>query len=262
MFRGFHYEPWTPQQLVWPIIDRSHYRFQRGSCQICLHSRYSRCSSFILSRYRALLVSAGLSILLLSTNTTEDTTELWGVDDSASSASIGVDLSCLVRLLLELSLESTLAPRRLDRGLVAKQGGIAVESKGNWTVSSSTDSSVFMCLWKTPFSRIIRKRSLHHVCHVQQSNGEHAPLLYLSHYLINVAHLLIHFHRVLVGPHIVGDIANREYRGIQINPQLLKNVTHFLVTFLDSPLDTSLVPFIRVTVCIFVITNIFSDVNI
>ena len=90
----------------------------------CLHSRFSRSSSIILPRYRARLVSAGLSILLSSTTSTEDTTELWSVDDSASSASIGVDPGCRVRLLLELYLESTFAPRRLDRGLVAKNGGI------------------------------------------------------------------------------------------------------------------------------------------
>ena len=99
----------------------------RASANSCLHSRSSSSNSFIFSRYRDRLVSAGLSTLLLSTTTTEDTTELWGVDDSASSASISVEPGNLVRLLLELSLESTLAPRRLDRGLVAKKRGVGVD---------------------------------------------------------------------------------------------------------------------------------------
>ena len=99
----------------------------RASANSCLHSRSSRSNSFIFSRYRVRLVSAGLSTLLLSTTTSEDTTELWGFDDSASSTSIGVEPGNLVRLLLELSLESTLAPRRLDRGLVAKKGGVGVD---------------------------------------------------------------------------------------------------------------------------------------
>ena len=94
----------------------------RTSANSYLHSRSSRSNSFTFSRYRVRLASAGLSTLFFSTTTTEDTTELWGVDDSASSRSIGVEPGNLVRLLLELSLESTLAPRRLDRGLVVSQG--------------------------------------------------------------------------------------------------------------------------------------------
>ena len=97
----------------------------RVSANSCLHSRSSRSNSFILSRYRVRLVSVGLSTLLLSTTTTEGTTELWVVDDSASSESIGVDTGSLVRLLLELSFESSPTPRRLDRGLVAKKGSWA-----------------------------------------------------------------------------------------------------------------------------------------
>ena len=60
----------------------------RTSANSCLHSRSSRSNSFTFSRYRVRLASASFSTLLLSTTTTEDTTELWGVDDSASSASI------------------------------------------------------------------------------------------------------------------------------------------------------------------------------
>ena len=63
----------------------------RASSNSCLLSRSSRPNSFTFSRYRVRLASAGLSTLFLSTTTTEDTTELWGVDDSASSASIGVE---------------------------------------------------------------------------------------------------------------------------------------------------------------------------
>ena len=118
----------------------------KASANSCLHSRCSRSNSFIFSRYRVRLVSAGLSTLLLSTTTTEDTTEFWGVDDHASSASIGVEPGNLVRLLLELSLESTLAPRRLDRGLVAKKGGVGGGPKVNWAVSSRSVSSALMCL--------------------------------------------------------------------------------------------------------------------
>ena len=124
----------------------------RASANSCLHSRSSRSISFILSRYRVRLVSVGLSTLLLSTTTTEATTELWDVDDSASSASIGIEPGSLVRLLLELSLESTLAPRRLDRGLMAKKGGVWGGPKVNWAVSSRSASSVLMCLWKTLFN--------------------------------------------------------------------------------------------------------------
>ena len=99
----------------------------RASANSCLHSRSSRSSSFTFSRYLVRLVSAGLSTLLLSTTTTEDTTELWGVGDVASSASIGVDPGNLVRLLLELSLESTLAPRRLDSFLRQGKGDLELD---------------------------------------------------------------------------------------------------------------------------------------
>ena len=120
----------------------------RASGNSCRHSRSYRSNYFMLSRYRVRLVSVGLSTLLLSTTTTEDTTELWVVDDSASSASIGVDPGSLVRLLHELSLESTLTPR----DLVAKKGGIGGGPKASWDNSSGSASSVFMCLWKTPFN--------------------------------------------------------------------------------------------------------------
>ena len=190
---GSTIKSWTPQLLEWPITDWFHYRLQRESavsivlslekcaswafnqstqwCRLksscdtflsprtsansCLHSKSSRSNSFILSSYRILLASVGLSTFLLSTTTTEDTNELWGVDDSASLASIGVDPGCLVRLLLEMSLESTLVPRRLDRGLRAKKGGIGGEPKVNWAVSTRSDSSEFMCLWKTPFNHSV-----------------------------------------------------------------------------------------------------------
>ena len=122
----------------------------RVSANSCLHSRSS--SSFIFSRYRVRLVSAGLSTLLLSTTTTEDTTELWGVDNSASSASIGVEPGNLAWLLLGLYLESTLAPRRLDRGLVSRKGGLGGGPNVNWAVSSRSASSAVMCLWKTLFN--------------------------------------------------------------------------------------------------------------
>ena len=99
-----------------------------------------------------LLKISRLSTLMLSTTTTEDTTELWGVDDSASSASIGVEPCNLVRLLLEPSLVSTLAPRRLDRFLVARKGGSGGGPNVNWAVSSRSASSALMCLWKTSFN--------------------------------------------------------------------------------------------------------------
>ena len=124
----------------------------RAFANSCLHSRSSRSNSFIFSRYRVRPVSAGLSTLLLSTTTTEDTAELWGVDDFACSASIGVEPGNLVRLLLELSLESTLGPRRLDRGLLARKGGVGGGSNVNWAVSSRSASSALMCLWKTLFN--------------------------------------------------------------------------------------------------------------
>ena len=124
----------------------------RSSANSCLHARSSRSRSFTLSRYRALLASHGLSVFLLSTTTTEDTTELWGVDDSASSPFIGVAPSCLLLLLLELSLESVLPLKRSDKNLAAKKGGIGGRPQVNWPVSSTSDSRRFMCLWKTPFS--------------------------------------------------------------------------------------------------------------
>ena len=150
---------WTfNQSTQWCLLKSSCETFlsPRTSAYSCLHSNSSRSNSFTLSRYRVLLVSAGLPAFLLSTTTTEDTTELWGVDDSASSASIGVDRSCLVRLLFELSLESILAPRRPDRGLVAKkEGTYRGGPKMNWAVSSKSDSRMFMCLWKTSFSHSV-----------------------------------------------------------------------------------------------------------
>ena len=112
----------------------------------------SKSSSCTFSRYLDRLVSAGLSTLLLSTTTTEDTTELWGVGDVASSASIGAAPGNLVRLLLELSLESTLAPRRLDRVLEARKGGFGGGPNVNWAVSSKSASNALMCLWKTSFN--------------------------------------------------------------------------------------------------------------
>ena len=78
--------------------------------------------------------------LLIIHHTTEDTTQLWDVDDSSSSPSIGVAPSSLLLLLLEL------------KGLVVKKGGIRGGPKVNWPVSSRSDSSRFTCLWKTPFS--------------------------------------------------------------------------------------------------------------
>ena len=99
----------------------------RTSANSCLHSRSSSSHSFTFSKYRVSLASAVFSTLLSSTTTTEDTTELWGVDDSASSASIGVKPGSLVRLLLELSHESTPVPRRLDRGLVASKRRFGVD---------------------------------------------------------------------------------------------------------------------------------------
>ena len=116
----------------------------RTSANSCLHSRSSRSNSFTFSRYSVRLASAGFSTLLLSTTTTEDTTELWGVDDFASSASIGVEPGNLVRLLLELSLELTLAPSRLDRGLVARKGVFRGEPKVNRAVSSRSASNSLM----------------------------------------------------------------------------------------------------------------------
>ena len=104
----------------------------RTSANSCLHSRSSRSNSFTFSKYRVRLASAVFSTLLSSTTTTEDTTELWGVDDSASSASIGVEPGSLVRLLLELSLELTPAPRQLDRGLVARKGGFGGGQIWGW----------------------------------------------------------------------------------------------------------------------------------
>ena len=124
----------------------------RASANSCQHSRSSNSSSFTFSRYLNRLVSAGLSTLLLSTTTTEDTTELWGVGDVASSASIGAAPGNLVRLLLELSVESTLARRRLDRVLEARKRGLGGGPNVNWAVSSRSASNALMCLWKTSFN--------------------------------------------------------------------------------------------------------------
>ena len=142
--------------VSWAFNQSSQWCRLKSSCDTCLsprasansglHSRSSRSISFIFSRYRVRLISAGLSTLSLIT------TELWGCDDSASSASIGVEPSNLVRLLLELSQESTLAPRRLIRGLVARKGGFGSEPNVNWAVSSRSASSALMCLWKTLFN--------------------------------------------------------------------------------------------------------------
>ena len=142
--------------VSWAFNQSTQWCRLKSSCDTCLssslHSRSSRSNSFIFSRYRVRLVSAGLSTLLLPTTTTEDTTELWGVDDPASSASVGVEPVNLVRLLLELSLESTLAPRRLDRGLVVRKGGFGGGPNVNWAVSSRPASNALMCLWKTSFN--------------------------------------------------------------------------------------------------------------
>ena len=102
------------QSTHWCLLKSSFNTCSRpkASANSCLHPRSSRSSSFTLSGYLVRLVSAGLSNLLLSTTNTEDTTELWGVGDAASSASIGAEPGNLVRLLLELSLESTFAPRQ------------------------------------------------------------------------------------------------------------------------------------------------------
>ena len=54
----------------------------------------------------------------------------------------------LVRLLIELSLESTLAPKRLDKALEARKGGYGGGPNVNSAVSSSSASSAFMCLLK------------------------------------------------------------------------------------------------------------------
>ena len=58
----------------------------------------------------------------------------------------------LVRLLPELSLESTLAPRRLDRVLEARKGGFGGGPNVNWAVSSKSASNALMCHWKTLFN--------------------------------------------------------------------------------------------------------------
>ena len=123
--------------ISWAFSQSTHWCRLKSSCDTCLsprtsansclHSSSSRSNSFTFSRYRVRLASVGLSTLLFSTTTTEDTTELWGVDDSASSASIGVEPGNLVRLLLELSHELTPAPRRLDRGFVARKGDLGVD---------------------------------------------------------------------------------------------------------------------------------------
>ena len=116
--------------VSWAFNQSTHWCLLKSSCDTCSrprasfnscpHSRSSRSSSLNFSRYLVRLVSAGLSTLLLSTTTTEYTTELWGVGEVASSASIGAEPGNLVRLLLELSLESTLAPRERGVGRWAK----------------------------------------------------------------------------------------------------------------------------------------------
>ena len=139
--------------VSWAFNQSTHWCRLKSSCDTslsprisahsCLHSRSSRSNSFTFSRYRVRLASAGFSTLVFSTTTTEDTT---------SSASIGVEPGNLVRLLLELSLESTLAPRRLDRGLVARKGGFGGGPNVNRAVSSRSASNSLMCLRKTSFN--------------------------------------------------------------------------------------------------------------
>ena len=68
---------------------------------------------------------------MLSITTTDDTTELWGVEDSASSLYMGVEPSCLLLLLLELSLESTLPPKRSATGLAEMKERLGGEPKLN-----------------------------------------------------------------------------------------------------------------------------------
>ena len=74
------------------------------------------------------------------------------VGDVTSSASMGAEPGNLVRLHLELSLELTLAPRRLDRSLEVRKGGFGGGPNVNWAVSRKSASNAFMCLWKTSFN--------------------------------------------------------------------------------------------------------------
>ena len=129
-----------------------------------------------------------------------------------------------VRLLLELSLESTLAPRRLDRGLVARKGGFGGGPNVNWAASSRSASNSLMCLWKTSFNHSTPPGLSKWIPSEDASSGKLS-----SDYLVQVPQFLVHFHRVLVGLHVVRVGANCEYGEIHLNPLPLQDAAHFIM---------------------------------
>ena len=194
----------------------------RTSTSSCLQVRSLRSRSFTRSRYRALLASPGPSAFFLLSTTT---TELWGVEDSAASLSMGVEPSCLLLLLLELPLESTLPPKRSPTGLAGKK-----EGRG-WTKCELTSfhqirlKNVYVLLEETvqPLrapglvevnavrGSVFRKGILHHSCYVKQSHGQYTSLLILPNDFVDMAYSFIHVTSVLVVHHNVWDGANGEY---------------------------------------------------
>ena len=90
----------------------------RTFIKLCRHTNPFRSRSLTLSRYLTLIVPSRGSredfLSPLSTNLTEDTTELCGVEETLVSFSRDVEPGCLLLLLAELSLESVLPPNLSD----------------------------------------------------------------------------------------------------------------------------------------------------
>ena len=82
---------------------------------------------------------------------------------------------------------------------------------------------------------------------------------------IDVTHSFIHAYPILVLYHIVRHCADRKFRSIEVDPRLLQRQYTFsgnFVIFLDSPLETSILPITVVTICILLNSSISSGAKI
>ena len=77
-----------------------------------------------------------LLILFFSTISSNDTTELYGVEVSISSFTKGFGPGCLLLLLKKIPLESMIPPNRSLTVLIEKKEGLGDGPKVNWPVSS------------------------------------------------------------------------------------------------------------------------------
>ena len=97
--------------------DHHQPRLQARSAKSKFHSR---------SKYLAMLDSPGNALTILSffSTTTDDTTELCGVENSTSSLCTRVESSSLLLLLTELPLESLLPPNQSVTDLSEMKEGL------------------------------------------------------------------------------------------------------------------------------------------